>query len=382
MTLASDQNDDENRLSATSRRMLELREIVLSEWEQKVRRSFEEAKQLRSPIIINTIPAFYDNIAEAVTADYPRSSATESNSLASEHGGERARLTHYDPETLIMEYQIFRATILDVMDRHGVTLTPQELRAINTSIDDAIREAVMAFSLVVTGMREQFIAALTHDMRGPLGVASMAAELIRLTTDSPKTQELSTRILENIARVDAMVQELLDTIVFQHGQKLKLEFEQFDMLSLVHTVLRHMDIPNDRPCDVVGEPVTGWWSRDVVKRSIENLIGNAVKYGAANTPIHIKLSQTHERVGLSVHNEGPQIPPEEQECIFQIFRRAEIAKHGKQKGWGIGLPFVRTVVESHGGSIVVDSSSEKGTTFTIDLPVDARPFQGEKENRR
>jgi signal transduction histidine kinase len=61
--------------------------------------------------------------------------------------------------------------------------------------------------------------------------------------------------------------------------------------------------------------------------------------------------------------------------IFQVFRRAQAAKEGKKQGWGIGLPFVRAVAESHGGSVAIDSTVERGTTFLIDIPVDSRPFQ-------
>lgn len=78
---------------------------------------------------------------------------------------------------------------------------------------------------------------------------------------------------------------------------------------------------------------------------------------------------------LSVHNEGEAIPPDQVEAVFQVFRRAQAAKDGDQQGWGIGLPYVRSVAESHGGSIDVDSSADRGTTFTIDIPLDARPFQ-------
>jgi signal transduction histidine kinase len=76
-----------------------------------------------------------------------------------------------------------------------------------------------------------------------------------------------------------------------------------------------------------------------------------------------------------VHNEGEPIPLEQIECIFQVFRRAVAAREGSKEGWGIGLPYVRNVAESHGGSVAVDSAAGRGTTFLIDVPTDARPFQ-------
>ena len=82
------------------------------------------------------------------------------------------------------------------------------------------------------------------------------------------------------------------------------------------------------------------------------------------------------RVILSVHNVGHPIPVTRQEWLFQPFRRdAEAAERGA-RGWGIGLPLVRAVAESHGGSVGVDSSEALGTTFTIDMPSDVRDAVG------
>jgi signal transduction histidine kinase len=355
--------------------MLEIKEKVLAEWEKRTRAAFADADALRHPVFINTVPAYYDNLVEALTPDYPRDTAISSSTLASEHGGERARLTNYSPEELVLEYQIFRATLIDLLGDSGSSLSINELRIINTSIDDSIRDAVTSFSLVVSALREQFVAALTHDMRGPLGSASMAAELIILTTDSPKTKELADRIRENIERVDKMAQGLLDTMVFHRGERLRLQLSHFDVREIATEVTQESSHIHSTRCHVIGESIYGWWGRDALKRGLENLVGNALKYGEPRTPITIKINAAHGRLAMSVHNEGPPIPVEDQESIFQIFRRASDAKEGNQRGWGIGLPYVRAVAESHGGSVAIDSTTERGTTFVIDIPVDARPFQ-------
>jgi len=375
MAFASDQQLGLARLSTTSRRMHELKESVLEEWKKRVRRAFEEARELREPIFIDTIPPFYDNIVEAVTPGYPRADANEGNTLAYEHGGERARMTNYDPEILILEYQMLRSAILDVLHEHQVNLAKHELLIINTSIDEAIREAVMAFSAVVASLREQFMAALTHDMRTPLGNASMAAELITLTSDSPKIKELAKRVVENIRRVDRMAQGLLDTVVFHKGQQLRLDLTNFDMLEVINEVARAAQRSEGAIVEIAGAPVYGWWSHDAMSRTVENLIGNAVKYGDTSHSIRVHVEKSHEHVILSVHNDGEPIPVHEQEAVFQVFRRANNANKVGKQGWGVGLPYVRAVVESHGGAINLDSSLERGTTFVITMPIDSRPFQ-------
>jgi signal transduction histidine kinase len=108
---------------------------------------------------------------------------------------------------------------------------------------------------------------------------------------------------------------------------------------------------------------------------VENIMDNAVKYGTPDTPIVIKIDSVGGRTILSVHNEGEPIPPDEMESVFQVFRRANAAKEENIGGWGRGLPYVRSVAESHGGSVAVDSESGRGTTLVIDIPSDARPYQ-------
>jgi signal transduction histidine kinase len=374
--LASDQKLDSAKLSPTSRKMLALREEVLAEWEKRVRARLKEANVLRQPVFINTIPVFYDNIVESVTPEYPRSNAVDDTTLAQQHGSERARLTNYDPAMVILEYQVFRWTLLELLERNGVALRAEELAVINTSIDNAIRGAVEAFTTAINALREQFIAALTHDLRNPLASATMAAELIMHSNASEEIRSIVAKILENHERMDSMIQGLLDTMMFQRGEKIRLDLTRFDILDVLREVCEHSVFAEQRGrLQLIGAPVQGWWDRQAMKRLVENLVGNALKYGAADTPIRIKVDQEHERMILSVHNEGEPIPPEEQEAIFLVFHRARSAKDSSKKGWGIGLPFVRAVAESHGGSVGIDSASGRGTTFMVSIPVDARPFR-------
>jgi len=208
-----------------------------------------------------------------------------------------------------------------------------------------------------------------------LAAAHMAAELIVRKTDSPQIKELAEGIIRNNNRMDRMIQHLLDIMVFQGGRRSQLELSRFDILDVVKEVCEQARLTYGPRFDITGNPAKGFWSRDAIKRALENLVGNAVKYSDPETRISIKIDSIHDRLLLSVHNVGKPVPPEEMEDIFQIFQRAKAAKTAGTPGWGIGLPYVRSVAESHGGSIGVDSSLERGTTFYMDIPVDARPYQ-------
>lgn len=374
MTLATDQNLDPNNLSPTALRMLALRDKVLSEWVERVRQTVKEAERLPHPILINTFPSLYDNIAEAITPGYPRATGNESNTVSMEHGGERARLTNYNVHSVILEYQVLRWTIFDVLKANDVQLTEEEVYLISVSIDDSIREAVNAFALAQAMLRERFIVALTHDLRNPLSSTYTAAQLIERSSDLTKIKELAGLIAVNLKRMDGMIQDLLDSAKFQNGERLQLRLDEFDIQMIAEEVCRQFIVMHGERFELISDAVRVWWDREAIKRAMENLIGNGLKYGAPDTPIRIKIEPVHGRVMLTVHNEGDPIPKEQIESIFQVFQRATAAKEGNKEGWGIGLPYVRSVAESHGGSVAVDSA-EDGTTFMIDIPADARPYQ-------
>jgi signal transduction histidine kinase len=375
VTLATDQNLDPDKLSPTARRMLELRDEVLLEWGKRLRQTVKEAEQLPHPILINTFPSLYANLAQAITPGYPRATGNEGNTVAAEHGGERARLTNYNVHAVISEYQLLRWTIFDVLKLNGVELNHDEVFLINASIDGSIRESVNAFALAQAALRERFIAALTHDLRNPLSNANIAAQLIKRSSDLSKIKEFAGLITDNLGRMDGMIQDLLDSATFQNGERLRLRLAEFDIRDVVKEVCDQFTATHGPRFQFVGNTARGWWDREAIKRAIENVIGNAVKYGAPDTPIRTKTDLQDERMILTVHNEGEPIPPEQTAYIFEVFRRAASAKDGKKEGWGIGLPYVRSVAESHGGSVAVDSSVDRGTTFTIDIPIDSRPYQ-------
>lgn len=355
--------------------MLALRERVFETWSRRVREQVRQARSLQQPILIDTLPVFYDNIAQSISPDYPRTSGIDGTTVAAEHGGERARITAYDHAALIEEYQLLRWAIFEVLHRDGVALDHVETHAVHASIDAGIQQAVEAFSLVHSGFRERFAAALTHDLRNPLAATVTALELILLSDDPVRIRTVAAKALANTRRMGGMIDELLDTMAFHGGRSIQLAIERIDIREVIEDVLADAVATYGARFDVEGGPAEGWWDRAAMKRVTENLLTNAVKYGSPDTPITIRTDAIYGRLVLTVHNEGEPIPPQEQECIFQMYRRAESARRDAKQGWGIGLPYVRAVAESHGGSIGLDSSAERGTTFVVDIPLDARAHQ-------
>lgn len=372
MTLATDQKLNTEELSACSLALLNLRDPVLDYWLREVRARVEGAATLLQPILINTIPSFYDNLAEALTPGLARSDATSHTNVASVHGGERARMTNYGPEQVIHEYQILKEALLLVARQHGVHLGAAELDTVERSINAAVRESVREFSAMHEGLRARLAATLSHDMRTPLAVIISGAELVALHPDPAVVAVAARKIAANGRRLDDMIGDLLDALTVERGERLPLTLTRFDIRQLAHTVAQEFSGGPQTKLEVLGEPVHGYWCRDSMRRALENLVNNAVKYGDGEV-ISIAVAETHGRMMLSVHNTGDAIPENYHDAIFAYLQRGAHGGAGAD-GRGIGLPFVRNVAESHGGSAAVDSSAERGTTFIVDIPVDARPF--------
>jgi signal transduction histidine kinase len=323
------------------------------------------------------MPVLYERMAAMLTPAHFARDGIDVSSIAAEHGVERANLTDFQAETVLAEFQIFRGVLFDMLDAHAVALTGPERRALHLTIDMAVRESVRAFVAVGDQLRERMAGALAHDLRQPVSNVLLAADLILQLDPPPAIADWTRRIAKNGERIGTMLGELLDTLSVQAGGRLKLALEQFDLYALAEGVAERARDYQGADVRLSGTSVTGWWNRSALERVLENLVGNAYKYGDRGTPIEVTVGSSNGRAILSVRNQGKPIPPEEFEAIFQQFVRAKDAGESTTGGWGVGLPYVRTVAQSHGGSAVVYSDAGTGTVFVIDMPVDARPFQQE-----
>jgi signal transduction histidine kinase len=339
------------------------------------------ARKLDRPIIVNTLPTLLKNMIQALDPNHPRALANESTSVAREHGSERARLTQYSPDQLLQEYQILRDTLFSVLQKK-ITLAEHDRSVIQKSIDENIQEAMLAYFLVHSRFREQFVVGLSHDLRNPLGAIKMAAEIMVDRVQGLEAKELkddfidlANRVIKNADRADRMIRDLIETSMVHFGEKIPINISEFDVFALIKDIHGEQEPKLQKRIVIEGRSTVGFWDKDGLRRALENLITNAIKYGDPDKPITIRVCALEERVQISVHNEGNPIKMENLEVLFQVFRRSAEVKKSGQRGWGIGLALVRGLTEAHGGSMLAESSLELGTTFTLDIPQDARPFQ-------
>lgn len=228
-------------------------------------------------------------------------------------------------------------------------------------------------------LRERFVSILAHDLRGPLSAVKMSLKiLMRHPEGLDERRDLAMKIDRNIERIDRMIRDLLDANRIRAGERLPLRIDECDLAVVAREVYEELLATFGDRFELRAEDrVRGFWSAEELRRALWNLATNAVKYGVADKPITITVKRTPQGAEASVHNWGTPISAEDQSQLFKPFSRTLAAKQSGQKGWGLGLTLVHGCADAHGGRVTVESSKEAGTTFTIALPLDARPFQAE-----
>jgi PAS domain S-box-containing protein len=221
-------------------------------------------------------------------------------------------------------------------------------------------------------LREGLISALTHDLRNPLAMIRLNAQMMARHAGDPEAVRKSAKmILGGVDRADLMIRDLLDAMSIRGGKRLPLQVAELDLEALIRAVLAELRLLHgDRFRLESPGPLRGTWDAQALRRIVENLADNALKYGGADTPVTVSLAPASEGGGatIAVHNEGEAIPAEERAALFELFHRSRAAERSGKKGWGIGLAIVRGLVDAHRGEISVESAEGAGTTFRVRLP--------------
>jgi PAS domain S-box-containing protein len=260
-------------------------------------------------------------------------------------------------------------TVRDATERH------QAEQSLLTALDQAER---------AVGARDQLVALVSHDLKSPLGTMMFGVELLRAQMgargQSLGSKELSTleRLDKQIRRMDMLVDELLDVGRLHAGKPLELALKDTDLVQLTRDLVEEQQraAPRHRiEMRVASDDLHGYWDTRRLQRVVSNLLSNAVKYSPAGGRVQVTLERAQvEDTALAllrIEDEGIGIAPDELTRIFDWFSRAENARQSGIPGTGIGLAGAREIVTQHGGSISVESTEGRGSTFTVSLPTRA-----------
>jgi signal transduction histidine kinase len=225
-------------------------------------------------------------------------------------------------------------------------------------------------------LKSDFVANVSHELRTPLALIRLYAETLELgrLTAKEKYQEYFRIIREESERLTALINNILDFSRIEAGRK-EYEFKETNLADLVRSTLDSYRFQIEQNGFAFEEHISGdipplTVDREAIARSLLNLVNNALKYSKDQKYIGVSLYQANNRVNLEVRDRGIGIPLNEQEKIFEKFYRCGDPLVHNIKGSGLGLALVRHIARAHGGEVLVESTPEKGSKFTIALPLD------------
>lgn len=217
----------------------------------------------------------------------------------------------------------------------------------------------------------QLIGIVSHDLRTPLSVVTMASELLAIAPElSAASHKLVARNHHAADRATAMIRDLLDFTQARIGGGLRIEREDHDVEQLTRSVIDELDAAHPgrtiafRSTPPSRAKVDGGRFAQIV----QNLVSNALKYSPPGSPVAVVLDGGALNLVLTVHNEGIPIPGEQLPVLFEPFERGVLQSDSASRSVGLGLYIVKQIVEGHGGTIAVSSTASAGTTFRVSLP--------------
>jgi len=205
----------------------------------------------------------------------------------------------------------------------------------------------------------QMLASASHELRSPLARVRMALELLAEDADPGRRNELSRRASEDIAELDALVEELLLAARTQPGVP-RRPLTEVDLLSLVKTEM------GEAAVEVRGESLSLMCEPAMIKRLLRNLLTNARLHGGGAIAVEVKRDGAQAL--LAVEDDGPGVPEAERERIFAPFYRAPGPRPPGDTGLGLGLALVRQVARYHGGEVHYLAREPRGSRFEVRLP--------------
>jgi len=212
-------------------------------------------------------------------------------------------------------------------------------------------------------------------LKTPISTISLASQMLEdgSITNTPQTIEHISRVInQESKRLSYQVEKVLQMAVFNEG-RLKFKFKEFDVNKMIETVAANFEL---RVKSKNGKLITEKLATNAIVNGDEvhitnvifNLLDNAVKYSNETPDIKISTENRKDQLLVSVQDKGIGIAKEHQTAIFDRFYRVPTGNIHNVKGFGLGLSYVKKIVDSHNAKIKVESAVNKGTKFTILFP--------------
>jgi len=226
---------------------------------------------------------------------------------------------------------------------------------------------------ILENTRQEFVANVSHELRTPLSLIKGYVEtLIDGAKDKPEVASRFLEIIErNVNRLNFLIEDLLTISKLESGQTL-LNFSEVNLYSVVERIIEDLQSRADqkkvRLTNNLPNELSARADADRLQQVLSNLVDNAIKYGQSEGAVVISGKLLSDgKIEMSVQDDGPGIPADAIERVFERFYRVDKARSREQGGTGLGLSIVKHIVQSHGGKVWANSEPGKGSTFYFTL---------------
>ena len=276
-------------------------------------------------------------------------------------------------------------------DQNVFLLKETGLLVIPTVILTAMLIGIFVFTILIilkqkklSDIKNDFINNMTHELKTPISTISLASQMLRdnSVTNTPKSiDHISGIIYQESKRLTTQVEKVLQMAVFNEGN-LKLKFKEVNLNSLITSVVLNFELRvksrnGELTSELMADPAIIKADEVHITNVLFNLLDNAVKYSKDEPKIHITTELKDNFLVVSVKDHGIGIQNEHISQIFERFYRVPTGNVHDVKGFGLGLSYVKKIVDVHKGKIKVESAPNKGTKFMIYFPIN-RQENGEK----
>ncbi len=224
-------------------------------------------------------------------------------------------------------------------------------------------------------MKDEFVSTVSHELRTPLTSIRAFSEILHGNLDLPRgqRQEFLAITVKETERLTRLINDLLDIAKIESG-RMEWHMESHDLRDLVSEAATSVSqLFREHGVTLVqhlpAQAATALVDRDRVQQVIINLLSNACKFCPEQTGrVEARLAPIDAGLRLTVKDNGPGIPPEALDRVFEKFHQVKEGDGGTEKGTGLGLAICRGIVEHHGGRIWAENSPDVGATFVCEVP--------------
>ncbi|WP_239643973.1 ATP-binding protein [Grimontia indica] len=232
-------------------------------------------------------------------------------------------------------------------------------------LNDSFNEMADKISLLITSNRS-LTQAVAHDLRTPIFRIQWQAELIKEEAQSEELRKKVTSIIEDTEEMEQLVDELLYFAKIGRQDR-SLTKETLPAAPFIQHLVERLPNRQNREIEVIIEPdISLLADKPLLKRAIENILTNAVRY--AESTVTVICQQNGNTTQIIVEDDGPGIPEEYRESVFEPFFSVDPSRNKANMGHGLGLAIVKLIVEKHDGHAVFEESAKGGAKLIVTIP--------------